>query len=139
MTIGSEPITEMNRAIIRSPPMTDEQIIALVHRASNAGKFAMLTQGDWSAYGDDPSAARMALIGILAFYTQDADQLVRMAEANGFDRPDDERKMRNHDIPNTLSTLRETYTKPTGWRIGHIEQPRKSTRSNSHPRSNRQT
>ena len=81
----------------------------------------MLAQGDWSTYGDDPSAARMALIGILAFYTQDVDQLVHMAEQNGFDRPDDERKMRNHDIPNTLSTLRETYTKPTGGRIGHIE------------------
>ena len=105
--------------------LTDDEIYALVHRAANAGKFAMLAQGDWSAYGDDPSAARMALLGILAFYTQDEDQLVRMAETNGFDRPDDERKMRNHDIPNTLSTLRETYTKPIG-RVGPI-----SVRDNS--------
>jgi hypothetical protein len=113
--------TETKRS---SPPMTDEQIYAHVHRAANAGKFAMLAQGDWSAYGDDPSAARMALLGILAFYTQDADQLVAMAADNGFDRPDDERKMRNHDIPNTLASLRETYTAQGEIRpISHHVQP----------------
>jgi hypothetical protein len=105
-----------------SQTMTDDEIYTLAHRAKNAGKLAMLVQGDWGAWGNDPSAARMALISILAFYTQDVDQLVRMAGQNGFDRPDDERKMRNHDIPNALSTLRETYQRPSQGigRIGAI-------------------
>jgi len=99
-------------------PIPDAEIFGLALRAANSAKFAPLYNGDWSGYAS-PSEARMAAVSILAFYTQDVEQLISLCEQLGFDRDDDARKMRNHDIPHALETLTETYTKPTG-RIGPI-------------------
>lgn len=106
-----------------SPTLTDEEVYGKVYHASNAANFAAIAQdGPETAAYASPSEARMACISILAFYTQDADQLVSLAEQNGFDRPDDERKMRNHDIPNALASLHDTWQPPTQGigRIGAI-------------------
>src|SRR5579859_4424534 len=92
-----------------SPEMEDATILGKALNAENGGKLGPLVMGDFSAYAS-PSEARMAAISILSFWTQDADQLVRMCQAMGFDRPDDERKMRNHDIPRALDGLQNVYT-----------------------------
>jgi primase-polymerase (primpol)-like protein len=56
-----------------SPDHTDEEIIEKCRAAENAAKFeALFDHGDVHAYhGGDDSAADLALLSMLAFYTQD--------------------------------------------------------------------
>jgi hypothetical protein len=57
----------------------DEQVISLCRKAKNAARFASLyDDGDLSAYDGDDSSADAGLLGILAFYTQNYDQLERI-------------------------------------------------------------
>ncbi len=76
---------------------TDEAVIGKCRSAKNAAKFAdLFDRGDVHTYnGGDDSAADLALLGILKFYTQDAAQLERLFSASAFgrrekwrDRPD---------------------------------------------------
>jgi hypothetical protein len=62
----------------RSPKMSNEDVLALVKRSKNAGKFEKLWIGDMSDYRGDHSRADAALLGLLSFYTQDPEQLVRL-------------------------------------------------------------
>jgi len=101
-----------------TPALDDDVIFGLALRAANSAKFAPLYNGDWSAY-DSPSEARFAAVNLLAFYTQDTEQLARMVAAMGFDRDGDDRKLVNHDIPNALASLRETYSPPGTGVIKH--------------------
>jgi primase-polymerase (primpol)-like protein len=59
---------------------SDEQVIEKCRAADNASKFsALFDHGDVHAHhsGDD-SAAELALLGIMAFYTRDEAQLERL-------------------------------------------------------------
>ncbi len=58
-------------------PRRDETIIEKCRAAENAAKFeALFDHGDVNTYhGGDDSAADLALVSMLAFYTQDPDQL----------------------------------------------------------------
>ena len=61
----------------------DAEIIALCRKAKNAAKFAdLFDAGDTAAHDDDDSAADLALLGILKFYTQDFGQLERIFDAS---------------------------------------------------------
>ncbi|TDF66492.1 hypothetical protein E1J61_09410 [Cupriavidus sp. L7L] len=56
----------------------DEAILARATRAGNSEKFTKLfTYGDWSGYGSQ-SDADQALANLLAYWTQDADQIDRL-------------------------------------------------------------
>src|SRR5215208_1103313 len=59
---------------------TDEQVIEKCRSASNAAKFSDLyDHGDVHTYhGGDDSAADLALLSVLSFYTQDVVQLERI-------------------------------------------------------------
>jgi hypothetical protein len=96
-----------------SPSAADDVVLAAARKAVNGDATSRLLDGDYAGY-DSPSEARFALVNRLAFFTQDEDQLVRLAEGAGFDRPDDERKLRNHDTPKALLELRETWNGPGG-------------------------
>jgi DNA-binding transcriptional ArsR family regulator len=63
-----------------APIVDDEEIIRLCRAAENAPKFeALYDRGDVHAYhGGDDSAADLALLSMLAFYTQDPAQLERI-------------------------------------------------------------
>jgi putative DNA primase/helicase len=54
--------------------LTDEEVISLARSAKNAAKFEALWKGDISGYASH-SEADQALVSLLAFYTQDENQL----------------------------------------------------------------
>lgn len=57
----------------------DNTIIERAFKALNGEKFKMLYEGEWrSEYHDDWSAADQALVDIIAFYTQNRAQIVRI-------------------------------------------------------------
>ena len=97
-----------------SPTVDDEEIIRLCRAAENAPKFeALYDLGDVHAYhGGDDSAADLALISILAFYTQDPAQLERLVSISALGqrakwrRRDDYRR---RTITKALSDVGETF------------------------------
>lgn len=103
-----------------SPPRAtifdDDQVIELCRRAKNTDKFGRLfDQGDTSEYGGDDSRADQALIAMLAFYTQDYDQLDRLFRGSALYR--EEKWGRRSDyrrltMEKAISGVRETYSAP---------------------------
>lgn len=98
--------------------LTDEEVIGLVGRARNSAKFEALSRGDTSGY-DSHSEADQALVSLLAFYTQDEEQLDRLYRQSGLcrdkwtERPD----YRRRTIQRALSNSTETYTPDDGARM----------------------
>src|SRR5215211_5704523 len=91
--------------------LTDEEVIALARSAKNAAKFEALWQGDISGYASH-SEADQALVSLLAFYTQDANQLDSLYRQSALCR---EKWLKRSDyrrstIDKALSNLTETYT-----------------------------
>jgi putative DNA primase/helicase len=93
--------------------MSDEEVVRLCRGARNAPKFeALYDRGDLGEYAGDNSRADQALISILAFYTQDSEQLDRLFRDSTLyrsekwgRRPD----YRRRTIQKALSNLTETY------------------------------
>ena len=57
---------------------SDQEILEIASNASNGELFRALYNGDLSKHNGDHSAADMALMNILAFYTQNKEQLSRI-------------------------------------------------------------
>jgi putative DNA primase/helicase len=95
---------------------SDEESLTLCRKAKNAAKFSdLFDAGDTSAYDGDDSDADLGLLGILTFYTQDAEQLERLFDGSALaerskwrNRPD----YRRRTIKRALSRVGETYTPP---------------------------
>ena len=83
--------------------LTDEEVIRLAGRARNSAKFEALYRGDTSGY-NSPSEADQALISLLAFYTQDSEQLDRLYRQSGLCRSKwlDRSDYRNRTIEQAL-------------------------------------
>jgi hypothetical protein len=64
----------------------DDEVIARARGAANAPKFLALWAGDTGAYSGDDSAADLALLSLLAFWTQDETQLDRLFRRSGLMR-----------------------------------------------------
>jgi hypothetical protein len=98
--------------------LTDEEVVQLARGARNGAKFEALNSGDISGYVSH-SEADQAYVSLLAFYTQDEEQLDRLYRRSGLcrkkwlDRPD----YRHRTISHALSNLRETYTPDDGARM----------------------
>jgi putative DNA primase/helicase len=79
--------------------MTDDEILQVATRARNGAKVERLLRGDHNYRSD--SEADMALVGALACYTQDPEQLQRLWQASGLNRP----KLRRRDyVRRTIRT-----------------------------------
>jgi hypothetical protein len=90
-------------------PMSDEIVEALARKAKNGVETARLLDGNHDKKSED----RGSLVMRLAFYTQDAEQILRIVWGAGFDRDqDDERKILTQDIPSALRKTTETYSAP---------------------------
>jgi hypothetical protein len=63
--------------------LSDSEIVALASKAGNGAKFRDLWRGQWDAYYPSESEADAGLLGILAFYTQDYNQLDRLMRDSG--------------------------------------------------------
>lgn len=57
---------------------TDDEIIVQMRSAANADKFNTLFAGDWSTNYPSQSEADLALVNIIAFYTQNRNQITRI-------------------------------------------------------------
>ena len=71
--------------------LSDAEIIERARSSANGAKFMRLWAGDTSEYDGDDSVADLALLGVLAFWTQDVDQLDRLFRRSGLYRPKWER------------------------------------------------
>ncbi len=93
-----------------SGALTDGDIIKRASEAKNGDKFRRLYfDGDTSDHGDDDSAADLALLGLLTFYTQDEAQLDRLFRRSGLYREKWERAdYRERTISKALER-EETY------------------------------
>jgi putative DNA primase/helicase len=112
-----EPEPSNNRHHAASPPpdLSDVEVIELCRKAKNAAKFSDLYDGgDTSAHNGDDSSADLALMGILAFYSQDPAQLERLFSESTLGRRQkwNRSDYRNRTINKALGNLRETYTQP---------------------------
>jgi primase-polymerase (primpol)-like protein len=93
-----------------SVKMSDEQIISLCRNAGNANKFESLWNGDITAYSGDESRADQALCDIIAFYTQDPEQIDRIFRLSKLDRLKWERKdYASRTIQKAINGLTATY------------------------------
>lgn len=128
-----DPKTAKSNGGVRShapSSIPDETIIEKCRGAANATKFeALFDRGDVHAYhGGDDSVADLALAAILAYYTQDADQLERLISSSALGRREKWRgrdDYRKRTIQKALSGLGETY----GW---ESQRSRPLTSSSSH-------
>jgi len=66
----------------------DEDVHNAASAASNGAKFLDLWQGEWTKYYQSQSEADFALVDILAFYTQNREQLNRMFRASALGQRD---------------------------------------------------
>lgn len=57
---------------------TDHQVIEMVLNASNGEKAKRLANGDFTEWYESQSEADFALINIIAFYTQNREQIIRL-------------------------------------------------------------
>jgi primase-polymerase (primpol)-like protein len=90
--------------------LADEDVLQRITSAKNGPAFLQLYAGDTSSYGGDHSAADLALVSMLAFWTQDPDQLGRIVASSGLNRPKwDRADYRRRTIERALSGLTETY------------------------------
>jgi putative DNA primase/helicase len=83
---------EAPRAPTATERLTDEEVLGKALGAKNGEKFARLWMGDTSDYDDDDSRADLALCRMLAFWTQDPEQIDRLFRQSGlmrwkWDRP----------------------------------------------------
>ncbi|MDP9359288.1 MAG: YfjI family protein [Chloroflexota bacterium] len=70
----------------RSLLLSDEEVLARCRRAANATKFLRLWAGDTDDHDGDDSAADLALLSLLSFWTQDPIQLDRLFRRSGLMR-----------------------------------------------------
>jgi hypothetical protein len=105
-----------DRTTSAPPDLADEEIVALCRKAKNTAKFSdLFDAGRTAAYDGDDSSADLALVSILAFYTQDEDQLDRLFSRSALYRPDKWGKRpdyRRRTISKALGRLTETYKPP---------------------------
>ncbi len=80
------PVFEARCESSTSPTLSDEQIIEKLNRSKSGDKFRRLWSGDVSDYAGDDSRADLALIQMLAFYTQDAGQIERLMRMSSLRR-----------------------------------------------------
>ncbi len=97
--------------------LTDEAIVDLAERAANAAKFKdLFYRGDTGGHDRDHSRADLALVGMIAFYTQDPEQIDRVFRRSALYRPEKWGKRsdyRNRTINKALDGLKETYKAPS--------------------------
>jgi hypothetical protein len=121
----------------KSPPLKDEDIIALCRKAANAPKFKSLYD-EGKIDINDPSASEMSLCSILAFYTQDLSQLDKLVRESklfetakkcriekGSKQTDkwEREDYRQRTIQNVLSNLNETYQGHSSEQVKETQTP----------------
>lgn len=85
--------TEIKKTVTSALPtdaeetLSDADVCAMAMRANNAHKFNSLCTGEWSGYPSQ-SEADLALLSILAFYSQNNEQVKRLFRYSGLGKRD---------------------------------------------------
>ncbi|HDR3902064.1 TPA: DNA primase [Bacillus cereus] len=97
-----------------SAKLSDEDVLNIGFRAKNGQKFKDLYSGNWSNYGSQ-SEADQALCNLIAFYTQDPEQIDRIFTGSGLYRNDkwERQDYKERTIQYALDGLKATYQQPT--------------------------
>ncbi len=97
---------------VAAGPMPDEEVIRRASEAANGEKFSRLFAGNTQGYGS-PSEADQALCSVLAFWTQDPEQLDRLFRRSGLYRAEkwERSSYRGPTIDRALGG--ETYNAPS--------------------------
>jgi len=121
-TEKSAPIIKVSSTPIikEASALSDEEILSKARSAANATKFiALFDRGDISGYGDDDSAADMALMNMLAFWTRsDRGQMERLFSLSALGqrekwRREDYRRMTVDKDVSDCSAVYEPHRTPT--------------------------
>ncbi len=101
----------------QSPPpeLTDEEILALLGRASNRAKFNALMNGSVSDYNGDESRADSALCWLIAFYTKRFAQIERIFGRSTLaerEKWKDRAEYHKWTIDKAIAGVTEHYTPP---------------------------
>jgi DNA-binding transcriptional ArsR family regulator len=108
-------------------PHSDEAVVEKCRAAGNAAKFEdLFYRGLTFPYGDDDSRADLALLSMLAFWTQDPVQLERLFSASALGQRDKWRRRsdyRQRTIRKALDGLGETYKWPREREVAQVARP----------------
>ena len=103
-----------------SPVMSDDELVKKVAASAQGGKFMRLYAGLADQYGGDESGADMALAGVLAFWTQDAEQIERVMRKSALVRPKwDEHRPGGTYLSVTIEKVLESVTETYGAKPAH--------------------
>jgi len=110
--------TRNGHETIEPTPATlpDDEILQRCRSAANAAKFERLWAGDTSLHGDDDSSADAALCAMLAFWTQDEEQIERLfGRSKLADREKWQRRAdyRERTVRYAITNLEEAYAGAT--------------------------
>jgi putative DNA primase/helicase len=96
-----------------TPPFTDDELLERAFAAKNGDKLRTLLSGDTSGY-DSQSEAELAAVGILKFWTQDAEQIERILRLSSLQRDkwDKNKSYVDRTIAAALSQPGPTYEPP---------------------------
>ncbi|GEM01933.1 protein of unknown function [Halolactibacillus halophilus] len=96
---------------LSSPKLSDQDVINIASKAKNGDHFKALYSGEYSAYGSQ-SEADIALCNIIAFYTQDMEQIDRIFSSSGLYREKwDREDYKTWTIQKAVNSLTTTYQK----------------------------
>lgn len=96
---------------LRSPIMSDDEVLKIASNAKNGNKVKALLSGDISAYGSH-SEADQALCNLIAFYTQDFEQIDRIFTNSGLYRDKwDREDYKAETIDKAINNLTATFQK----------------------------
>lgn len=89
----------LNRSLDAGQTKSDEEIYNIAINAKNGGLFKALWDGQWQAGYPSQSEADLALLDILAYYTQNRDQLKRMFRLSGLGKREKAQRDQYFDSP----------------------------------------
>ena len=125
--------------------LDDRDIIERARRAENGAKFsALFDRGDTSGYGGDDSRADLALCSLIAFYTQDPNQIYRIVRQSALWRDKWDEVHRQRGGPATYAEMTiekalnrsEVYTPPVPVTLVNGKASQPSQASNTPTRGN---
>jgi hypothetical protein len=82
--------------------LSDDEVINLCITAANGEKAMDLAQGDWQKYYSSQSEADLALVNIIAYYTQNREQIARLFKASALGSRNKQTTIRGVDYLNYM-------------------------------------
>ncbi len=113
-SVTFEEVEQVN--VTGNVKMSDYELIEKIRNSQHGNEFMRLYNGDMTAYGNDHSAADMALCKILAFWTQcDPERMDRIFRQSALIRDKWERRWGDstygkNTIERAISTQKDVYT-----------------------------